>query len=205
MAATADPVEQERVVALPRLEARPAQFQPVVQRLEGPFGGVLDQLLVAFAQHPQAALGEIDLRKVEVDRLGLAHPRAIQNRNDRRIATPLRPGVGSTGFHQLTNQRATDVAALDQSRTADRFDRADFQQLIVADQVVPPGFVHHAANGIHIQRGGIGRVVILAQRCDQCGHVAGLQGVPGNIMNIDVSHAQPVRRILQNVGHGQAA
>ncbi len=59
--AAANPVEQERVIALPRLQARAAQFQPVVQRLERPLGGIFDQLLVAFAQHPQAAFGEIDL------------------------------------------------------------------------------------------------------------------------------------------------
>ncbi|MNG33257.1 hypothetical protein D3C84_1194700 [compost metagenome] len=69
MAAAPDAIEQERVILFAFLEHRTPQFQPRVQLGKSPGRSVLDQLFVALGGHPQAALGEVDLVQVEVDRL----------------------------------------------------------------------------------------------------------------------------------------
>ncbi|MNG32685.1 hypothetical protein D3C84_1187570 [compost metagenome] len=85
MAATANAIEQEVVIGLALRQLLAPKRQPGVEFVEGPGRRVLDQLLVALAQHLQAALVEIDLAQVEVDRLGFAHAGAVQQGDHRRI------------------------------------------------------------------------------------------------------------------------
>jgi len=152
VAASTNAVEQERVIHLPLLELRAAQFEPGVEFGKGPGGRIFDQLLVALARHSQAALGKIQLTEVQVDRLRLAHPRAIQNCNDSGVAQPLWPGVGGTHRHQFLDQRTAQVAPLGQPRAGDALDRAHLQQVFLADQAHAPGFIHYPAHGVDVQR-----------------------------------------------------
>ena len=66
VAATANAVEQERIVVLAFLELGTAQFQPRIELAERPCRRVLDQLLVAFGGDAQAALLKVDLIQVQV-------------------------------------------------------------------------------------------------------------------------------------------
>ncbi len=150
--APADAVEQERVVYQARGQMPAAQLQPGLQLVESPGGCVLDQLTIALGQHLQAALAEIHLGQVQVDRLGLAHARAIEQRNQRCIAHALGARVGSAHGHQFMDQAALEVASAGQARAADGLDRTHLQQVVLADQAGPPRLVHHPAQGVDVQR-----------------------------------------------------
>ena len=77
--------------------------------------------------------------------------------------------------------------------------------MILRDQALLPRLIHHPADGIHVQRRGVRRVAIGAQRSDQCGDMPRLQLVPGKLVDGDVFNAQTVRRILQHIAHGLPA
>lgn len=77
MAASTDAVKQEAVVLLTFLELLATKRQPGLKFGKRPVRRVLDQFLVALADHAQTALVKVDLRQVQVDRLRLAHARAI--------------------------------------------------------------------------------------------------------------------------------
>ncbi|MNH01595.1 hypothetical protein D3C79_608160 [compost metagenome] len=205
MAATADAVEQERVVFGPRRQVLAAQVQPRLQLLERPWRGVLDQLAVALAQHLQAARLEVDLVQVDVHRFRLAHAGAVQQGDDRRVTHTLRPWVGRAHIHQFANQAAAQVAPRRQAAAGGRLDLADAQQLLVIDQALAPGFVHHTADGVDVQRRAVGCVTVGTQRRHQGDHMAGLEPMPGHIDDIAVDKTQPVGSVLKDVAHGLLA
>ena len=77
--------------------------------------------------------------------------------------------------------------------------------MILGDQVLLPGLVHHPANGIDVQRRGIRRVAVLTQRGHQRGDMPRLQLMPGEFINRHIFGAQAVCRFLQDIAHGLAA
>ncbi|MNS67970.1 hypothetical protein D3C72_1012340 [compost metagenome] len=205
VAATADAVEQERVVRLAVLEHRTAQLEPGFKLGEGPGRCVLDQLLVALGRHPQAALGEIDLVQLQVHRFGFAHPGTVQNPDDRGIPQALRPRIGSADRHQFLDQRTPEIAPLGQPCTGHALHRTHLQQMLLRDQAHAPRFVHHPAHRVDIERRRVRRIAVRTQGGHQRNDVLWLQIVPGNFLDIVVFEAQAVGGILQHITHGQLA
>ncbi|MNI38614.1 hypothetical protein D3C81_1877520 [compost metagenome] len=104
VAATADAVEQERVVLFAFLEHRAAQFQPGIELGERPGRGVLDQLLVALGGDAQAALIEVELIEVEIHRLRFTHARTVQDRDNGGVPLALWPRISGANLHQFLDQ-----------------------------------------------------------------------------------------------------
>jgi len=205
MAAATDTIEQEAIVLFAFLEVRAAKLQPGLQLGKRPGRRVLDQFLVALADHAHAAFVEVDLRQVEVDRLRLAHARAIQQADHRRIPQALGARVGGADFHHFADQCAAQVTALPQTGAGRGLDRAHLQQVVLADQAQAPRLVHYPAYRVHIQRRRVRRIAVLTQRGDQGNHLFRLQQVPVDLVEVDVFKTQPVGRVLQHVAHGQLA
>ncbi|MNN43079.1 hypothetical protein D3C81_1572970 [compost metagenome] len=203
--AAADSVEQEGVVRRAFWQRLPAQFKPGLQFFEGPGRRILDQLPVAFAQHLQAARLEVDLLQVDVHRLRFAHAGAIQQRDDRRITNTLRARIGGADIHQFANQATAQVAPWRQAAAGCRLDLTNTQQLLVIDQALAPGFIHHAAYCVDIKRRTVGRIAIGAQCCNQADHMSRLKLVPWHIDEVAINETQPVGSVLQDVAHGLLA
>ncbi|MNY51056.1 hypothetical protein D3C86_1866170 [compost metagenome] len=77
--------------------------------------------------------------------------------------------------------------------------------MVLVDQAQAPGFIHHPAQGVDIQRRSVGRVTVFAQGRHQGRDIAWLQQVPGHFANVGIFEAQAIGGILEHVFEGQLA